>query len=329
MSVPLLTARGLVKEFAGRGGLLRPRPVRAVTDFDFELGVGEAVGLVGESGSGKSTIGRMLLGLTPPTRGVVTFDGNEVGAASSAARRRLRRRMQLIFQDPYSSLDPRRRVGAQIADGIEVHGLARGSAVTARVNLLLEQVGLSADAAGRFPHEFSGGQRQRVSIARALATEPDFIVADEPVSALDVSIQAQIVRLLYDLGRSLHLSMLFISHDLPVVRALCDRIVVLYLGRVMEEGPAAAIFARPRHPYTRALISCAPSFDTAKRSERVLLSGDPPSPANPPSGCVFRTRCPSAIAACAEVVPPLVACDDGHRVACIRATDDETPTAAS
>ncbi|WP_425052820.1 ABC transporter ATP-binding protein [Psychromarinibacter sp. S121] len=329
MTAPLLTANGLVKEFGKASRLTGRRPVRAVAGVDLEIRRGEAVGLVGESGSGKSTIGRMLLGLIPPTRGEVKFDGAFVAQSKGAVQKDLRRRMQLIFQDPYSSLDPRRRIGAQIADGMKVHGTVAASEIPARVDALLEQVGLGPEAAGRYPHEFSGGQRQRLSIARALSTGPEFIVADEPVSALDVSIQAQIVRLLHDLGRDLDLSLLFISHDLAVVHSLCDRVVVLYLGRVMEEGPAAEVFARPQHPYTRALISCAPSFDPERRKARMLLKGDPPSPANPPSGCVFRTRCPHAIEACAKVPPPLAQRGNAHRAACIRPEVMDTPFPAA
>jgi peptide/nickel transport system ATP-binding protein len=226
--------------------------------------------------------------------------------------------MQLVFQDPYSSLDPRRRVGAQIADGLAIHDLAPKSGRAARVAELLKQVGLPESHADRYPHEFSGGQRQRIGIARALATGPDFLVADEPVSALDVSVQAQVLRLLADLRARLGLSLLFISHDLPVVRSLCDRVIVLYLGRVMEEGPAATVLNDPRHPYTRALLSAAPVIDAARRRTRILLQGDPPSPANPPSGCVFRTRCPWAIDDCAKAPPALRQVGPAHRAACIR-----------
>jgi oligopeptide/dipeptide ABC transporter ATP-binding protein len=235
--------------------------------------------------------------------------------------RALRRRMQIVFQDPYGSLDPRRRVGAQIADGLAIHGLLPSAGRSERVVALLERVGLTAEHARRFPHEFSGGQRQRVGIARALAPEPDFLVADEPVSALDVSIQAQIVQLLSDLSRELGLAMLFISHDLPVVRHLCGRVLVMYLGRVMEEGPAEEVFSRPRHPYTRALLSATPRLRLAQRQQRILLPGDPPSPADPPSGCVFRTRCAHAVADCAALVPALEPAGGERRVACIRADE--------
>ena len=315
MTAPLVRAERLTRHFAG-GGWLRQRPVQAVNDVSLAVARGETVGLVGESGSGKSTVGRLLLGLLAPTSGHVMFDGADMATVPPKALRHLRRRMQLVFQDPYGSLDPRRRVGAQIADGLRIHALARDAEVDLRVRALLEQVGLPAEHAGRYPHEFSGGQRQRVAIARALASGPDFLVADEPVSALDVSVQAQVLALLADLRRRLGLAMLFISHDLPVVRHLCDRVVVMYLGRIMEEGPVARVFAQPLHPYTQALLSAAPSLHPEHRRTRILLAGEPPSPADPPSGCVFRTRCPIAIAACADAVPALAG--DGHRVACLR-----------
>jgi oligopeptide/dipeptide ABC transporter ATP-binding protein len=224
--------------------------------------------------------------------------------------------MQLVFQDPYASLDPRRRIGRQIEDGLAIHRLLPRRQRPARVAELLAQVGLPATHADRFPHEFSGGQRQRIAIARALATGPEFLVADEPVSALDVSVQAQVLRLLADLRSRLGLGMLFISHDLAVVRSLCDRVVVLYLGRIMEEGPAAEVLHAPRHPYTRALLSAAPVMDMTRRRTRLLLQGDPPSPANPPSGCVFHTRCPFVIAHCREIRPDLRDAAPGHRFAC-------------
>jgi len=290
-----------------------------VVDVSLALTAGEALGLVGESGSGKSTIGRLLLGLLAPTRGRVVFDGIDLAGTPSATLRRLRRRMQLVFQDPYASLDPRRRVGEQIADGLAIHGLASGTASEARVRALLEEVGLPADHAERYPHQFSGGQRQRIGIARALATAPDFLVADEPVSALDVSVQAQVLALLGDLCRRRGLTLLFISHDLPVVRHLCARVVVLYLGRVMEEGPTDEVFSDPRHPYTRALLAAAPHLDPSRRQRHAPLAGEPPSPADPPSGCVFRTRCPYAMPACAKESPALRETGAaGHRVACIR-----------
>ncbi len=318
----LIEAVNLSKRFGGGGVLgLGARPVRALNDVTLAVARGEAVGLVGESGSGKSTMGRVMLGLTPASAGSVRLDGVDIATLRGKEARRLRQRMQLVFQDPYSSLDPRRRIGAQIADGLLAHDLAKPAQIADRVAALLAQVGLPTAHADRYPHEFSGGQRQRIGIARALAVGPEFLVADEPVSALDVSVQAQVLTLLADLRARLGLAMLFISHDLPVVRSLCDRVVVLYLGRVMEEGPAAAVFEHPRHPYTRALLSAAPNIDPARRRRRILLRGDPPSPANPPSGCVFRTRCAWAVEACAATIPALAAAGPQHRVACLRAED--------
>ena len=314
----MVAAERISRQFGGGGLFGRARPVQAVTDVSLVVGRGEAVGLVGESGSGKSTIGRLVLGLLRPSTGRVLLDGRDIASTASAEQRR---RMQLVFQDPYASLDPRRRVGAQVADGLAIHRRGRPAERAARVAALLEQVGLSPDHSGRFPHEFSGGQRQRIGIARALAPEPDFLVADEAVSALDVSVQAQILALFADLRSRLGIGLLFISHDLHVVRALCDRVMVLYLGRVMEEGPAALVLERPLHPYTQALLSASPSLDPARRRQRILLAGDPPSPSAPPSGCVFRTRCPRAAPACAEAVPPLEEHESGHRVACIRLSE--------
>ncbi len=315
----LVAAERLSRQFGGGGWLGRGRPVRAVTDVSFWVDRGEAVGLVGESGSGKSTIGRLVLGLLQPSAGRVLLEGEDIaGAATGEQRRRTRQRMQLVFQDPFASLDPRRRVGAQVGDGLAIHRLAARGERRERVAALLQQVGLEPAAAERFPHEFSGGQRQRIGIARALAPEPDFLVADEAVSALDVSVQAQILALFADLRGRLGIGLLFISHDLHVVRALCDRVMVLYLGRVMEEGPAQRVLERPLHPYTQALLSASPSLDPARRRQRILLAGEPPSPSAPPSGCVFRTRCPIAVPACAEAVPALQEREAGHRAACIR-----------
>ena len=318
MSGALIEARGLSKTFPGKGMFRKGRPVQAVRGIDAAVARGEAVGVVGESGSGKSTLGRLMLGLMPASDGEVLVEGRPLAGVSGAEWRRLRQRLQIVFQDPYGSLDPRRKVGSQIADGIVLHHRASGREVAEKVSALLTRVGLDPAHAQRFPHEFSGGQRQRIGIARALATNPDFLVADEPVSALDVSIQAQVVQLLDELRRDLGLALLFISHDLPVVAHLCDRVIVMYLGRVMEEGPAKAIFAAPAHPYTRALLSATPRLDPARRLTRILLPGDPPSPANPPSGCVFRTRCAHAVEACAATVPELLPFEDGRRVACIR-----------
>jgi oligopeptide/dipeptide ABC transporter ATP-binding protein len=319
VSEPLVSTSGLTRHFAAGGLLRRSRPVQAVSDVSLALRHSEAVGLVGESGSGKSTIGRLLLGLLRPTAGRVSFAGADLAEAGRAQLRALRPRMQLIFQDPYSSLDPRRRVGGQISDGPAIHRLWDRRERGARVAALLRQVGLAPEHALRFPNEFSGGQRQRLAIARALATAPEFLVADEPVSALDLSVQAQVLNLLAALRAELGLTMLFISHDLAAVRSLCDRVVVLYLGRIMEEGATRAVFSVPRHPYTRALLSAMPSLDPARRRTRILLAGEPPSAADPPSGCVFRTRCAHALPACADAVPRLrEASEPGHFTACIR-----------
>ncbi|OYX43959.1 MAG: peptide ABC transporter ATP-binding protein [Rhodobacterales bacterium 32-67-9] len=317
---PLVIAAGLGRNFPARHGLIgRTQDVWAVRDVDLAVARGETVGIVGESGCGKSTLGRMMLGLEKPTTGTVTFDDRDLSALGSAERRGLSRRMQMVFQDPFGSLDPRRSVGAQVADGLKTHAIVPAAEVRAEVARLLEQVGLPASAATRRPHEFSGGQRQRIAVARALSTRPDFIVADEPVSALDVSIQAQVVNLLMDLRRDLDLAMLFISHDLHVVRHLCTRIVVMYLGRIVEEGPATQVFGSPAHPYTRALLAATPSLHPRRADDAGrVLPGELPSPANPPSGCAFRTRCPIASEACAATIPPLNPAGAGWRAACIK-----------
>jgi len=311
----MLAVRGLKKYF-GTGD----RPVRAVDDVSFDIQRGEALGLVGESGSGKSTIGRSVLKLLDPTAGEVVFEGVDLAPLSARAMRPYRRHLQIIFQDPYASLNPRRRVGDTLGEALSTHGLHPGAARARRVAELLQLVGLAPEHARRFPHEFSGGQRQRIGIARALAVEPRFIVADEPVSALDVSIQAQVINLLSDLREQFGLTMLFISHDLDVVEYLCDRIVVLYLGKVMEIAPASQLYRTPLHPYTRALLDASPRPDPDARRERRLLQGDIPSPVDPPSGCVFRTRCPHAQEACAATVPPLREVAPGRFKACILET---------
>ncbi|WP_293862003.1 ABC transporter ATP-binding protein [uncultured Alsobacter sp.] len=306
MAAPaLVEARDLAKTFGGTGFFTTSLPVQAVKGATLSLGRGQSLGLVGESGSGKSTLGRLLLGLIPATGGTLTFDGQPLPPEGSAAWRALRRRMQIVFQDPNGTLDPRRTVGSQIADGPALHGLGRSAGTSDRVADLLALVGLEARMAQRFPHEFSGGQRQRIGIARALSTDPDFLVADEPVSALDVSVQAQVLRLFHGLREKLDLALLFISHDLPVVRHLCDRVMVMYLGRVMEEGPTRALFEVPAHPYTRALLSATPRLDPAHRVTRIILPGDPPSPVKPPSGCVFHTRCAHATEVCRTEIPAL------------------------
>jgi oligopeptide/dipeptide ABC transporter ATP-binding protein len=319
MTAPLVSAEGVSRSFASRSGwLARRNEIRAVREVDLIVGRGEAVGVVGESGCGKSTLGRMLLHLTPPSSGRVLFDGRALDELTPAMRRGLRARMQMIFQDPYGSLDPRRPAGDQIADGMVIHAIADRATARARTAELLRRVGLDPGHAARLPHEFSGGQRQRIAIARALATDPDFVVADEPVSALDVSVQAQIIALMAELRSAFGLALLFISHDLHVVRHLCERVVVMYLGRVVEEGNAQEIFRAPAHPYTRALIAATPSIHARKRAAGEVLSGELPSPAAPPSGCVFRTRCPHAISSCAESVPKLREIAPGRRVACLR-----------
>ncbi|HXE58609.1 MAG TPA: oligopeptide/dipeptide ABC transporter ATP-binding protein [Gemmatimonadales bacterium] len=305
---PLLDVRDLVKHYAA-GGLFARRtpPVRAVDGVSFEIGRGETLGLVGESGSGKSTVGRTILRLQEPTAGQAIFEGTNLFELGRRELRAMRRRMQIIFQDPYSSLNPRMTVGAAIAEGIEIHRLVPRRAIPARVAALLEEVGLDPSHARRYPHEFSGGQRQRIGIARALAVEPSFIVCDEPVSALDVSVQAQVINLLSDLQRDRGLSYLFIAHDLAVVRQLAHRVAVMYLGRIVETGPTEAVLGAPRHPYTVALRSAVPEPDPVSRRTRIVLPGDPPSPSNPPPGCPFHTRCfhPRKDERCRREVPPL------------------------
>ena len=317
---PLLVVNDLRKHFPIRGGLFNRvlRSVQAVNDVSFEIGRGEVVGLVGESGSGKTTVGRTVLRLEEATSGSVNFDGAEITMLSKPEMRRYRKRMQIVFQDPYASLNPREKIRTMLMHALSVHRIGTRADREDRVVALLEQVGLTGDYLNRFPHEFSGGQRQRIGIARALAVEPDFIVADEPVSALDVSIQAQVINLLDDLKEAFNLTMLFIAHDLAVVEHIADRVVVMYLGRIMEVAPTRRLYAAPNHPYTQALLSAVPSPDPDARRERIILKGDIPSPISPPSGCVFRTRCPMAIADRAAVVPPLREVAAGHFSACIR-----------
>lgn len=293
---------------------LQRRSLRAVDDVSFQLRRGEVLGLVGESGSGKSTIGRCVLRLIEPSAGSIRFEGVELTELDSDGLRRLRRRMQIVFQDPYSSLNPRKSVRRTLVEARAIHKLPRDDAVLVRA---LERVGLSAEHLSCYPHEFSGGQRQRIGIARALAVDPVFIVADEPVSALDVSIQAQIINLLVDLKSHLNLAMLFIGHDLAVIEKVCDRIMVLYLGRVMEVAPVERIYSQAQHPYTRALLSAAPRIGVSHR-QRTVLEGEQPSPTNPPSGCVFRTRCPVVLTECADTTPMLREIAPGHFNACLR-----------
>jgi len=316
VSAPLLSVQGLTVHFPTGGGRHAP-VVRAVEDVSFEVPRRGIVGLVGESGSGKTTTGRALLRLFAPTAGRIVFDGTDITHLDARAMLPWRRRMQIVFQDPYASLNPRMTVAEILGEALDTHGLARGRR-EARIVELLERVGLNAEQRRRYPHEFSGGQRQRIGIARALAVEPDFIVADEPVSALDVSVQAQVLNLLQDLQRDLGLSMLFVAHDLAVVDYLCDEVVVMYLGRVMERGPTRQVYAAPRHPYTQALLSAAPVPDPRAPRTRILLRGEIPSPMDPPSGCVFRTRCPHATEACAAATPAAREVEPGHHVACVR-----------
>jgi oligopeptide transport system ATP-binding protein len=305
--------------YPARGGLLTRRAATTVVHgVSFALERGEVLGLVGESGSGKTTIGRAIMRLLAPSGGRVRIDGADVTELSRRALRPMRRRIQMIFQDPYSSLDARLTVQQVIAEAFAVHRIGTAKEWPARVAALLDQVGLPTSAMQRYPHEFSGGQRQRIGIARALAVEPSYIVADEPVSALDVSVQAQVINLLQDLQARLALGVLFIAHDLAVVQHVSDRVAVLYMGRVMELAPSRRLYATPRHPYTVALMDAAPVPDPRHQPVRTPLRGEMPRPDKPPSGCVFRTRCPHAIAPCAATVPPLTEIAPGHWKACIR-----------
>ena len=296
-----------------------PKTVQAVTEIDLEIVTGETLGLVGESGCGKSTLGRTLLRLVEPTGGQIEFAGRDITAISQRDLRPLRRHMQLIFQDPYASLDPRMSIGQTIEEPLLIHQLATTKAERgARVAELLTKVGLRSEVGRRYPHELSGGQRQRVGIARALACKPKFIVCDEPISALDVSIQAQIVNLLEDLQDAENLTYLFISHDLKVVQHICDRVAVMYLGRIVELAEAKQLYAEPKHPYTQALLSAVPRIEAAKRKDRILLTGDVPSPIDPPKGCAFHPRCPvkDKPAACFTELPQLRVLSNGTRAAC-------------
>jgi peptide/nickel transport system ATP-binding protein len=320
---PLVEVENLKVYFPIKSGLVLDRhvgDVRAVDDVTLTVHRGETLGLVGESGCGKSTVGRAILRLYEPTAGRIVFDGQDITNLSERELRPLRRRMQMVFQDPFASLNPRHSVGRIVGEPLRVHGLARGRAVTARVRELLQIVGLPADAASRYPHEFSGGQRQRVGLARSLALNPDFVVADEPVSALDVSIQAQIINLLEDLQREFDLTYLFIAHDLAVVRHISDRIAVMYLGSIVEVSPADDLYENPLHPYTITLLSAVPIPDPAVERERetILLAGDLPSPAHPPSACRFHTRCPYVQPTrCRDEAPPLRPFGaGGHLAAC-------------
>ena len=315
-ATPLVRAVGLSREFSvSAGALSRRRALKAVDAVDLEIAAGRTLGIVGESGCGKSTLGRLLLRLLKPTAGRVEFDGVDLASLSPRDLRATRRDMQIVFQDPYASLNPRMRVGRAIGEALEVHGLARGAELRERVEDLLGRVGLGRDAYDRYPHEFSGGQRQRIGIARALVLEPRFIVADEPVSALDVSVGAQILNLLMELQEERGLAFAFISHDLRVVEHISHDMAVMYFGRIVETAPSQRIYSAPQHPYTQALLSAVPTVDLASRKKRVVLKGDVPSPLDPPTGCAFHPRCPLAMDRC-RVQAPVLVDRGGHQTAC-------------
>jgi peptide/nickel transport system ATP-binding protein/oligopeptide transport system ATP-binding protein len=318
---PLVQVRGLVKHFPLTRGIVIQRKVgavQAVDGVDFDVMRGETLGLVGETGCGKSTTARLIMRLLEPTAGEIRFDGQDITALKGSRLKAIRREMQMIFQDPYSSLNPRKTIGATIAEPFAIHGLLDGKGERKRaVQELLETVGLSPEHYNRYPHEFSGGQRQRIGVARALALKPKLLIADEPVSALDVSIQAQVLNLLREMQRELGLTLVFIAHDLSVVRHMCDRVAVMYLGRIVEIGPGDALYDYPRHPYTGALLSAVPIADpTLRADDRHLLTGDVPSPANPPKACRFHTRCPKAQELCSQEDPPLEDKGTGTEAAC-------------
>ena len=319
-SVPIIATKKLCKWYTSRSLFYGTKRgvVKAVEDVSLSIRTGETLGLVGESGSGKTTLGRTILQLERPTSGVVQFKGRDLTALTKSQLRTVRREMQIIFQDPYASLEARMNVGSIISEGLDIHKVGTKDERRERVEELLAIVGLAPEYTARYPHEFSGGQRQRISIARALALNPDFLVADEPVSALDISVQAQIVNLLIDLSKKFGVTMVFISHDLSVVQHIADRVVVMYLGRIMEIAEKDTLYSRPKHPYTSALLAAVPKPDPAQRHQFQVLPGDIPSPVDPPTGCVFRTRCPKAIADCAAAVPELREVEPGHFAACIR-----------
>jgi oligopeptide/dipeptide ABC transporter ATP-binding protein len=326
---PLVSVRNLKKSFPIKKGIFAREvgAVQAVNDVSFDVARGETLGVVGESGCGKTTTGRTLLRLIEPTSGEITFEGRDVRSMGTSELRALRREMQIIFQDPVSSLNPRMTVGSTIREGLTIHHLAEGAAADARVRQLLQEVGLRPEYATRYPHEFSGGQRQRIGIARALSVEPKFIVCDEPVSALDVSVQAQVINLLVDLQHDHGLTYLFIAHDLSVIEHIADRVAVMYLGKVVELATRDDLYREPMMPYTQALLSAVPVADPKARKDRIILQGDVPSPANPPSGCVFHPRChhPAKDEACSRIVPPLEEKAPGHFAACIK----QPPTTVS
>ncbi len=318
MATPILQVRNLKKYFPIRAGLMRRvvAHVKAVDDVSFDVYDGSTVGLVGESGSGKTTVGRTILKLIEPTAGEILFEGHNIAHLKPSQMLEFRKEMQMIFQDPYGSLNPRMTVGEIIAEPLVVHTKMTKDEIEKRVYELLEVVGLRPEYARRYPHEFSGGQRQRIGIARALALQPKFIVADEPVSALDVSIQAQVINLMIELQQKYGISFLFIAHDLAVVRHMSDYVAVMYLGKIMEYGNNSHIFEEPKHPYTQALLSAVPVPDPDYQRERIILQGEIPSPINPPKGCRFHTRCPYATEKCRTQEPPLRDIGGGHFVAC-------------
>jgi peptide/nickel transport system ATP-binding protein/oligopeptide transport system ATP-binding protein len=323
---PLLEVRGLAKTFPVRAGALQRvvGQVRAVDGVDFEVRAGETLGLVGESGCGKTTVGRLILRLIEPTAGSVFFEGVDITKLSGSQLKSYRRRAQIVFQDPFASLDPRTPIGEAVGEGLRIHGIGTAKEREEKVAKTLSMVGLRSESARRYPHEFSGGQRQRVGIARALILGPSLIVLDEPVSALDVSIQAQVLNLLSELQKELGLSYLFIAHNLGVVEHLCDRIAVMYLGKIVESAPAAELFKEPSHPYTRALLSAVPEPDRRERRDRIILEGDVPSPLNPPTGCSFHPRCREIATACSATTPSLISLDQAgtRRVSCLRRGPD-------
>ncbi|MBP3950059.1 ABC transporter ATP-binding protein [Bacillus suaedae] len=321
----LVEVRNLKKYFPVKGGLIQRTVghVKAVDDISFDIYKGETLGIVGESGSGKSTMGRLLIRLLDPTEGQITFNGQNITKLPNRKLRPLRKQMQMVFQDPYASLNPRMTVGELIEEPMIVQNTMKSAERKAKVIELLGKVGLNEQARMKYPHEFSGGQRQRIGIARALSTRPDFIIGDEPVSALDVSVQSQVLNLMADLQDEYKLTYLFIAHDLSVVKHISDRVAVMYLGRIAEIAPKDALYSEPLHPYTQALISAIPSTDVTKKREKIRLEGDLPSPSNPPSGCSFRTRCPKAHERCAIERPELTDMGNEHFVACHLYTNED------